>query len=84
MREGIFETNIRGGIMKQQLIQVNGMSCDHCVQTITKAVEEISGVARVQVNLEKKTVTVDFEENQADLKIISAKIDEAGFEVVAG
>jgi len=68
--------------MENRVIKVMGMSCDHCVQTITKAVEGINGIARVQVDLEKKQVTVGFEENQTDLKTISAKIIEAGFEVV--
>jgi copper chaperone len=70
--------------VKNQVIKVMGMSCDHCVQTITKAVEGISGVAGVQVNLDNKAVTVDFEENQTDLKTISDKITEVGFEVVEG
>ena len=67
--------------MENQVIKVMGMSCDHCVQTITKAVEGINGIASVQVDLEKKQVTVGFEKNQTDLKTISAKIVEAGFEV---
>ncbi len=70
--------------MENQVIKVMGMSCDHCVQTITKAVEGINGIARVQVDLEKKQVTVGFEENQTDLKTISAKIVEAGFEIPEG
>ncbi len=70
--------------MKNQVINVDGMSCDHCVQTITKALEGINGVAEVEVSLEKKQVTVGFEENQTDLKTIAAKINEVGFEVVEG
>jgi len=66
--------------MKHQVIQVNGMSCDHCVQTITAALKAINGVAGVQVDLENKAVTVDFEEDQTDLNTIAAKINEAGFE----
>ncbi len=68
--------------MKNQVLRVMGMSCDHCVQTITKAVVGINGVAAVQVDLEKKAVTVGFEENQTDLQTISAKITEVGFDVV--
>jgi copper chaperone len=70
--------------MKNQVINVNGMSCDHCVQTITQALNEICGVAKVQVDLEKKAVTVGFDENETDLKTISAKINEAGFEALEG
>jgi copper chaperone len=67
--------------MRNQVINVKGMSCDHCVQTITKALTELNGVGSVLVDLDKNAVTVDFEENQTDLKIISNKIIEAGFEV---
>jgi copper chaperone len=67
--------------MKNHVINVNGMSCDHCVQTITKALTEVNGVASVQVDLEKKVVAVDFDDNQTDLKTISNKITEVGFEV---
>jgi copper chaperone len=70
--------------MKKQVINVDGMSCDHCVQTITSALKNINGVAGIQVDLEKKVVAVDYEENQTDLKTISDKITEVGFEVMAG
>jgi copper chaperone len=68
--------------MKNHVIQVEGMSCDHCVQSITKAVKAVGGIASVRVDLEKKEVTVDCDEHQTDLKTISAKITDAGFEVV--
>jgi copper chaperone len=68
--------------MKKQVINVDGMSCEHCVQTITSALKDIDGVSGIQVDLEKKAVTVDYEENHTDLKTISDKIAEAGFEVV--
>ncbi len=70
--------------MKNQAINVNGMSCDHCVQTITTALEGINGVAGIQVDLGKKVVAVEYEENKTDLKTISNKISEVGFEVVEG
>lgn len=68
--------------MKNQVINVDGMSCDHCVQTITSALKELNGVSSIQVDLGKKVVAVDYEENQTDLKTISDKITEVGFEVV--
>ena len=36
-----------------------GMSCQHCVQTVTAAVVQVPGVAGVKVNLETGTVAVD-------------------------
>lgn len=33
-------------------IKVKGMSCQHCVASVTRALREIEGVSDVQVNLE--------------------------------
>ncbi|GJL78206.1 MAG: copper chaperone CopZ [Nitrospinaceae bacterium] len=63
-------------------MQVKGMSCGHCVETIENAVGEITGVRKFVVDLEKNEVSVDIEENQTSLEIISSKISEVGFEVV--
>ena len=67
--------------MENLIIKVMGMSCDHCVQTIKKAVGDISGVQQVKVDLDKKEVRVDIDGNQTNLKAITSKIVEVGFEV---
>jgi len=57
------------------------MTCQHCVQTITDALNNISGLNAVNVDLVKKEVRVNFNENQTKLKKISDKIIEVGFEL---
>ncbi len=66
--------------MTHQTINVEGMSCDHCVQTITKAVKAVQGVKEVSVNLEGKQVSVDYDEREGVLKEITGAITEAGFQ----
>jgi len=66
--------------MTHQTINVEGMSCDHCVQTITKAVMDVQGVKEVSVNLEGKQVSVDYDEREGALKEITGAIAEAGFQ----
>ena len=66
--------------MIHQTINVEGMSCDHCVQTITKAVKAVQGVKEVSVNLEGKQVSVDYDEREGALKEITGAIAEAGFQ----
>ena len=57
---------------------VTGMSCDHCVQSVTKAVKDVAGVATVTVSLdENSAVVVGDGINTA--KVIEA-IDEEGYE----
>ena len=57
------------------------MTCQHCVQTITDALNKITGLNTVNVDLVKKEVSVKFNENETELKKISDKIIEVGFEL---
>ena len=67
--------------MRQETIKVEGMTCQHCVETITDALNNITGLNTVNVDLVKKEVTVKFNENETKLKKISDKIIEVGFEL---
>ena len=40
-------------------IKVNGMTCQHCVAAVTKALESIDGIENVVVDLEAGTATYD-------------------------
>ena len=57
------------------------MTCQHCVETITDALNNITGLNTVNVDLVKKEVSVKFDENETDLRKISDKIIEVGFEL---
>ena len=67
--------------MEQETIKVEGMTCQHCVQTITEALNNITGLNTVNVDLVKKEVSVKFNENETKLKKIFDKIIEVGFEL---
>ncbi|GCL70951.1 copper chaperone [Paenibacillus naphthalenovorans] len=66
--------------MKQATLQVEGMSCNHCVNSIEKAIKELG--AEGKVNLSGKTVTVDYDENKLTIETIKEAIEEQGYEVV--
>ena len=38
------------------LLKVKGMSCQHCVMSITKALSQLEGIKNVQVDLAKGEV----------------------------
>lgn len=67
--------------MTNQTLNVEGMTCGHCAQTVKEAVSKLAGINRVEVDLEKKQVTVEFDADQAKLESITEKIVEVGFEV---
>ena len=68
--------------MTQKSLTVEGMTCQHCVQTITDALGEIIGIIKVVVDLDKKDVQVNYNEKETNLYEISDKIIEVGFELV--
>ncbi|MDP3427921.1 MAG: cation transporter [Humidesulfovibrio sp.] len=62
-------------------ISVKGMSCNHCVMSVTKALEVIPGVAAVKVDL--LSGKASFEETApVDLAVVKKAIEKIGFEVV--
>lgn len=42
----------------QYQLTIDGMMCQHCVRTVTKALESLSGVTAVHVDLDNKSATV--------------------------
>ena len=68
--------------MKKEL-QVAGMSCQHCVRAVTKALSALEGVDSVEVTLETGKVVVTGSENMASDEAIKAAITEEGFELKA-
>tara|TARA_Y100000590_G_scaffold382851_1_gene453130 strand:+ start:476 stop:688 length:213 start_codon:yes stop_codon:yes gene_type:complete len=67
--------------MIRESLKVNGMTCNHCVETITKSLEKLSGVLAVIVDLDKKSVKLDYDENIIKLEKITDKIIDLGFEI---
>ena len=68
--------------MANQTLNVEGMTCNHCVQTIKEAVNNLVGISRVEVDLENKQVAVEYDKALLKLDSITDKIVEIGFEVI--
>jgi copper chaperone len=67
--------------MTMTAIKVRGMSCQHCVMAVAKALSSIDGIKDVKVHLGKGEATFT-EEKPVDRAMIREKITKAGFEVV--
>jgi copper chaperone CopZ len=59
---------------------VEGMSCGHCVQSITGEVSKVPGVSDVRVDLGARSVSVTGE--SLDDAAVRAAVEEAGYSVV--
>ena len=58
-------------------VKINGMSCQHCVASVTKAIEALSGVTQVSVDLAMGEATYDGDVSEQDVKDAIVKV---GFE----
>jgi copper chaperone len=67
--------------MAQSIFNVDGMSCEHCVKAITKAVSTLPGVSDVAVDLKAKTVTVEHDSALPTDKI-KYEIEEQGYDII--
>ena len=65
--------------MSQRVYVVEGMSCQHCVDAVTREVGQVAGVRAVEIDLPTKRVVVDGDE--VDDAAVRAAIDEAGYAV---
>jgi copper ion binding protein len=59
---------------------VTGMTCGHCVASVTEEVQEIPGVESVDVVLETGAVTVTSAE-PVDASAVRAAVEEAGYQL---
>ncbi|HEX8509087.1 MAG TPA: cation transporter [Propionibacteriaceae bacterium] len=60
---------------------VAGMTCGHCVSSVTEELTKIAGVSDVQVDLASGTVSVAGESPLDDAAVREA-VEEAGYELV--
>lgn len=65
----------------KEVLKVEGMSCNHCVNAVETGVGELEGVSTVKVNLDAGEVAVDFDEGTASLAEIKEAIEDQGFDV---
>jgi copper chaperone len=61
---------------------VTGMTCEHCVASVTEEISELPGVHGVAVDLPTGAVTVTSEQPLDDAAMRGA-VEEAGYELAA-
>ncbi|MBZ0264654.1 heavy-metal-associated domain-containing protein [bacterium] len=66
--------------MQNKTVQINNISCGHCVKTIEREISELEGVKEVIANQEKKEAEISWDE-PATWEIISDTLKEIGYPV---
>lgn len=67
--------------MAEQVFKVAGMTCGHCVASVTEEVGEVPGVVAVDVELSSGVLTVTGDEINPEA--VEAAVRDAGYEIDA-
>lgn len=68
--------------MVKTSIKVAGMTCQHCVNSVTEEVSGLSGVVSVNIDLASGSVEIE-SASELVASDLEAAIQEAGYEVVS-
>ena len=63
-------------------LDIRGMTCGGCVNSVKNVLQKIPGVASVEVSLEQNRATVIYNSAQAKPEQFKAAIEDAGYDVV--
>lgn len=78
---GSDEKRLANPIIGKKTVKISGMHCDHCVRSVTEAINKIDG-ASARVTLRSETAVVSYDREVSDDAIKKA-VKEAGFTVVS-
>lgn len=67
--------------MENITLNVEGMSCGHCVSAIENNVGELNGVDSVKVSLEDSKVDIAYDISKIELTEIKDVIEDQGYDI---
>lgn len=67
--------------MTSTVLHVEGMTCSHCKKAVESALKILDGVNEASVDLESKTVSIDYEPGVVNEEALKKNIMDAGYDV---
>jgi copper chaperone len=68
--------------MERITINIEGMSCEHCVSAVTDAVSALPSVTDVAVDLEAGAASMTYDSAQVSRDAINEAIEDQGYDVL--
>ena len=68
--------------MPEIKFEVRGMTCNMCVKHVREALEDLSGVDRVKVDLKNKEAVIDYDDTLVNPEQFRSAVKEAGYELL--
>ena len=70
--------------MREVVLDIPDISCDHCARAINERLGPFGGVRRIDVDVPGKRVRLEYDETQADLGAVRAALADEGYPVATG
>lgn len=67
--------------MANTVLNVEGMTCSHCAHAVEQALKTIDGVQSASVDLNAKTVAIDYDSSVTNEQDLKRTVNDAGYEV---
>jgi copper chaperone CopZ len=68
---------------EQTKLIITGMSCDHCVSHVSKALKDVAGVINARVDLTSGEAEVEYDPILASLEQMERVVEDAGYGIAA-
>ena len=65
------------------VLDVQNMTCELCPITVKKALDKVPGVASIKIDFNKKTATVKFDPDRANVATLIMATTHAGYPAMA-
>ena len=67
--------------IKETILSVPDISCQHCVNAINGALKELPGVEAVSTDIPTRTVHLRYDPNQVSMEKVEVALDDIGYTV---
>lgn len=68
-----------GNANDKLVLNITGMTCGHCVMTVRKALESLSGVKEAVVSLDEGKAVVTYDPAQVGAEDMIRKVESVGY-----
>ena len=68
--------------MATTTLKIQGMTCNHCVMRVAKALKAVPGVRDAKVDLQSAEAVVTYDEGKVTADKFPSVVSEAGYKVV--
>lgn len=65
--------------MKEVVLKIEGMHCNGCSTRLERVLNNLEGVNKAKVELDKAEATIEFDETKISIEKIKEAIEDAGF-----